>query len=202
MPRVSLNTTFARAQNDIAILENYISQGEGLSIRVQHFVGEVVMLRLFAIYEQAVKEFAFKLACNGSYRNGGFPCIYHKCKSLDDAAHQMAVLGRKKPVSLRWTKAEYVKESVRFVLNTTDHFTSEIQNHGSLINEMRIVRNHVAHRTKSTQREFGKVVRRRYGAAARLTPGAYLVSTKRHTQSNIRRYLLSVRTLLSVVSNG
>jgi len=202
MPRVRLNTTFAQAQNDIAILEKYISQGESLSIRHQHFVGEVVMLRLFAVYEQAVREFALKLACNAAYRNGNFPRLHHRCRSLDDAFDKMAVLGRPKPVQLKWTKAKYVRESVQHVLDVTDRFTLEIRNHGTVINEMRIVRNHVAHRTPSTRREFGKVVRRRYGAAAKLTPGSYLVSTKRHAQSNIKRYLLSVRALLNVVSSG
>ena len=202
MPRVSLNTTFTRAQNDIAILENYISQVESLSIRYQHFVGEVVMLRLFAIYEQTTKEFALKLACNGTYRNGDFPRIHHQCKSLEDAADQMAIFGRAKPVQLKWTKARYVRESVQHVLDVTDRFTSEIRNHGTLINEMRIVRNHVAHRTESTRREFAKVVRRQYGAAAKLTSGSYLVSTKRHAQSNIRRYIKSVRALLNVISHG
>lgn len=200
MPRVSLNTTFTRAQNDIAILESYISQAESLGVRYQHFVGEVVMLRLFAVYEQTTREFALKLACNGTYRNGTFPLVHHQCKSLEDAADQMAVLGRAKPVQLKWTKAEYVLESVQHVLDVTDRFTSEIRNHGDLINEMRIVRNHIAHRTGSTQREFRKVVRRRYGAAAKLPSGSYLVSTKRHPQSNIRRYILSVRALLNVIS--
>ncbi len=60
----------------------------------------------------------------------------------------MLALGRPTPLRyLKWTKASYVRESIEHVMDTGDRFFTEVRNYGSLINELRIVRNHVAHRT-------------------------------------------------------
>lgn len=204
MPSVSVTTSYNRSINDLTILTNYINDISSLEAKYQYMIGEVVMLRLFAIFETAASEIALKLACGATYRNGNNPVVHSPCRSINDAYTKMLSLNRGgRPFRfLKWTKANYIKDGIEHVLDTTDKFYTNIQNHSNIINEMRVVRNHIAHRNKSTAQSFNVELRKIYGANPRLTMGAFLVSTTRHTPSNIQRYAQIMPIILNDISNG
>lgn len=163
MPRVSVLTSLNSSINDIAILSNYNMGSKFLNAKYQYMISEVIMLRLFATLEKIISEVAFKLACGALYRNGNAPRIHRSCTSIEDAHSNMLNYNRPKPLHYhRWTKASFVKESIEHVLDITDSFFVNIQIHGNLINEMRIVRNHIAHRSTSTKKEYNLLLSRTY----------------------------------------
>jgi hypothetical protein len=55
---------------------------------------------------------------------------------------------------------------------TNEAFCTACRNHGSRLNEIRIVRNHIAHNNRDTRREFAGVVARRLGALPQRLPRA------------------------------
>lgn len=203
MPKSSINTSYSRSINDIAILENYIVNCAGLDVKYQYMISEVVMLRLFSIVETSIAEIALKLACGARYKNGNSPIILLRCNSMQNAHLNMLTFNRSVvPRYLKWTKASFIRDSIKFVLDITDSFYSNIQIHGNIINEMRVVRNHIAHRSHSTKAEYISLVRRKYGGNPNITLGAFLISKARNPISNIDLYLRSSKIVLHDITKG
>lgn len=203
MPAPSINTSFNNSIRDILLLENYVHNCRGLDPKYQYMVSEVVMLRLFSIIESTIEEFALKLACGAKYKNGNSPVLLRRCNSLSNAHINMLNFNRRrsKPY-LKWTRADFIEESIKYVLDINDVFYRNILIHANIINEMRIVRNHVAHRSTDTKNEYLAVLRSKYGANINLPLGVYLMSTARNPISNIMYYIQATRIILHDISNG
>lgn len=67
---------------------------------------------------------------------------------------------------------------------------------------MRKVRNHIAHRTSSTSKDFKDVIRQRYGGYVRLKPSAFLISTKRQTNAIIYEYLTIANIMINELTKS
>jgi len=203
MPTVSVNVTYTKKLSEIDKLQNYILNSSGLSAKYQHFISEVVMLRLFSVLETSFSECAFKLACGASYRSGIAPILLHNCRSILDAHSNMLTLGRRRPtIYLKWTRADFIEDSIKNVLDTRDSFFLHITNHSLVIDEMRMVRNHIAHGTTSTRSDYYLVLTRLYGGNPRLNMGAFLTSKTRHTNSNIMRYIQVSKIIINDITAG
>lgn len=203
MPRVNVITTLNNSRNDIALLNNYIISSKSLDAKYQHMISEIIMLRLFSILEHSISEFAFKFACGALYRNGNSPRLLRHCSSLQDANSQMLSYGRRTPLAYhRWTKENLIQKSIQYVLDTSDSFFTQIQAHANMIDEMRIVRNHIAHKSANTKREYSTLLTGLYGGNPRITAGAFLTSTSRQPRANIDKYIISTNVILNDISNG
>ncbi len=111
--------------------------------------------------------------------------------------------GRTRPVqNLKWTKASYVKESVKYVIPQSEKFVFNIQSHGVIIDEMRRIRNVLAHQTRTAKRDYRDVLRQSYGANVQVPPGAFLTSTRRFRIGRLQTYLSSTRLVLSDAASG
>lgn len=161
------------------------------------------MIRLFSIFESSVAETAYKLASGAHYSNGTAPRLATRAGSISGARGLLLSYGRPKPVqNLSWTKAEYIRKSVQHVIDPTDPFVMSAQRNGNVIDEMRKVRNVLAHNTTSARTDFRRVVRMVYGANINITPAAFLSSTKRTRMCNLDRYLASAKAVLSDMATG
>lgn len=203
MAVASLTTSFDRSIRDIDILANYLNDLPSFDAKHQYLISEVIMLRLFSVYEIYVSEIALKLACGARYRNGTSPVVLIPCKSSLDAHTKMLSHGRAKSLQfLKWTTVKEVGKSINYVLDKSGTYYTRLQNHSVVINEMRIVRNEIAHRTSGTKQLFNTEMARIYGANVRLSMGAFLTSPKRHTLTNISRYALTVKVILDDITRG
>lgn len=204
MPRASLPATYAASVRDINRLSVYVTNFGAMEAKYQYMVAEVVMLRLFSILEQAIGETALKLACGATYTNGRAATVLIPCRSIADATNKMMTSRPRRDQIryLQWTKAALVERSIRYVLDSRDAFFINVQNNAILLNEMRVVRNEIAHRTKSTRQEYRTELARIYGAKTNLTVGAFLTSSTRHPRSNIVRYIRSIPIIVRDISRG
>lgn len=204
MPLPRLTSTYNASINDISILTRYIADSSQLDSRYQYMISEVVMLRLFSILEFSIADIACKLACGALYRDGTNPLVLHPCHNISHASAQMLSFGRgRNPLRfLQWTKADLIEKSIRNVLDINDNFNRYVQLNAALINEMRIVRNHVAHKTASTRNDYYQLLSTIYSLNPRINIGPYLTSTTRHARSNINKYLLSVPIILNDLTKG
>lgn len=203
MAQPILRTSIDRASIEINRLNNYVALATNLEAKHQYFVAEVVMLRLFSILEGTLSEFSFKLGCGATYTNGSRPrLVSGPYKSMQAVQSAMKSVGRTKAIELKWTKANFVENSVKHVLDTNDSFMRNVNAHGMLINEMRIIRNHIAHRNHSTSSQYRQLLNQKFGANPKLTVGAYLVSTRRNPRNMINSYLLSTPILLRTFIQG
>lgn len=198
----SVKVTYDKAISDIQILENYRNESLSLEPKFQSFVSEVVLVRLFSIIEISLKETALKIACQAPYRNGTIPSLHIKCRSLIDAENQFINYNRPSPARLAWTNGKYIKDSVKKVIPGTEPFRTNIIVHGSTLDEMRKVRNHVAHRARSTYSKYMEVVTSTFGAKLNIQPGPFLTSTKRIPTAKIDYYLGAAKIILNDITNG
>lgn len=202
MAHPNIRVTYDKALRDIRILENYRRDSLSLEPKFQHFVAEVILLRLFSILEITLKETALKVACKAPYRNGILPSLLKKCNSLSDAENQFTNHNRSSPARLKWTNASFIKDSVKKVIPPTEPYRTNLVIHGSTLEEMRKVRNHVAHRARSTFTSYMDVVNMTLGAKLNIQPGPFLTSTKRIPRAKIDFYLGASKIILNDVTNG
>lgn len=203
MPIPQLSITLRNANNIIDKLETYRHQSQNLEVKYQYFIAEMIMLRLFAALEDSIAQIAFKLASGACYTNGLSPNLTTRASNVTAARALFLQYGRTKPIiNLKWTKPKHISDSVKYVIPTTEKFISNIRVHGSLINEMRIIRNVLAHNSSSAKAEFKTIIRQIYGAQVPVTTGAFLTSTRRMPIANLKKYLLSTKIILNDIAKG
>lgn len=203
MPAPNLTITIRNTHSVIDKLASYRSESEDLDAKYQHFIAEMIMLRLFSVFEDSVAEIAYKLAAGAVYANGNRPVLALQAGSMTGARGLFLNYGRTAPVqNLKWTKARFIRESVQHIISDRDPFIGSAQRNGNIIEEMRKVRNILAHSTTSARRDFKDVIRMTYGANIRITPGAFLSSTKRTAVCNLDRYLSSTKAVLVDMISG
>jgi hypothetical protein len=143
-----------------------LTQGFGvLAPDYRLMLAEMIILQAFYLFELAIEDIAAKLVCGAKYGDGAVPALLHNSRSIDDALIAMRTLGRKKPKGiLKWNKTKEINANVRHVMAPAENFCAACRNHSARLNEIRIVRNHIAHGNAGTKVEFAAVVQRRLGA--------------------------------------
>lgn len=203
MAAPSLYATLSSANVQITKLQQYKADAKLLDAKYQHIISEMIMLRLFSIFEDSVADLAFKITAGAIYTNGVVPAITAMTRRIVDSRGLLLTHGRAKPeYNLKWTKAQYIRESVEHVIPITERFVVNAQAHGQIIDEMRRVRNVLAHNTKTAKSDFKSVVRQTYGANINISVGAFLTSTRRSNPCNIERYILASRAIISALASG
>lgn len=199
----SVAVTYRDALADSAKLAKYRAESKDLSARHQCFIAELMMLRLFAVMERAVSEIAYKLVAGSAYLNGRVPNRLVAVRSIGRAREEMQTrLRPRPPAQLRWSKASYVCDSTVNVLDQNDPFLEGVRAHGAMLDEMRKVRNVLAHRNATSRRGYRQVVRQTYGANVPIQPGPFLVSDKRLPTPKIDTYLSAVPLMLNDMVSG
>ena len=178
MPRLSINASYKSAVDNLNVINRYLIKSKSLPSDMQGFVAELLMLRLFGILETCMREVSIRIACGVPYRNGiaSHPIVL--CTNKAEAIEKFHTEGRSR-------RATYLQ-------------FSNVRN----IEEMRKVRNHIAHHTQSTLSDYKQVIRTRYGANLKIKPGAFLISTKREPRALIETYYQTVKIIIDDVTTG
>jgi|WetSurMetagenome_2_1015567.scaffolds.fasta_scaffold87174_1 hypothetical protein len=203
MPRPSIKATYDKAINDIAILERFLQKNNSLPPNMQGFVAEIIMLRLFSILESCIKDTATRVACGSNYRNGRTSTPTTICRSLNDALNKFKTTNRNRPIqNLKFTTVHDANDSVKYIIPSTEPFRNNLNNFGVQIDEMRKVRNHVAHHYKSTYSDYKKIIIRRYGAFLNIKPSVFLLSTKRQQRPIMNEYIITTKIIINDITKG
>jgi hypothetical protein len=168
-----------------------------LDAHYQKLVAEIILLRLFALMESSFESIATKVLCGATYLDSTVPMVLKSCSNRVDALDVMRRHGRKKPRSqLKWTMVTDIKENLRHVLDVADPLIKTFDIHALIIDEIRRVRNHVAHRNADTRRKYRSVVQQHYGSyVPSVTPGVLLLA-KRFRPILLEQYLRKAKIVL------
>lgn len=204
MGRPSIRTVHSLALSRLSVVDRYLAKAQVLPPDLYGFVAEIMMLRIFSILEYTIRETAMRLACGVPYRDGVAPThILHRCSSLNDAINNFKSYNRPNPkLNLQFTNVSNTNDSIKYVIDNTETFCVSLRKYGTAFEEMRKVRNHIAHRTSSTGNGFKDVIRQKYGANLRLKPSIFLVSTKRQSRPIISEYLIIVRIIINEITHS
>lgn len=175
----------------------------GLPPSHRKLVGEIAHLRLCLALENVLAGVCGRILCGAHYLDGSPPLLLASpTRSVSAAFSLMKTYNRgsKQMLRLRWSKTKDIRRNLSTTLSPSDDFFRRLSPYGSLLTEMRQVRNHVAHGSESTAREFRKAVRAKYGALKRgMTPGLFLLSTATSPRSKLEEHLISARVLVKEI---
>lgn len=203
MARPSIKATYNKSMSDLAVVGRYLQKSKNLPPDMYGFVAEILMLRVFSILEGCVRDVSARVACGASYRNGVISTPIIKCTSIQDALNRFKNEGRRKPLSyLRFTNVNHTNESIKYIIDSSEPIRVKLSRYCAQFEEMRKVRNHIAHNYKNTYVDYKSVIIGRYGAHLKLKPSVFLTSTKRQTRAIIDEYIINVRVIINDITTG
>jgi len=175
----------------------------GVEPRLQRLLAELTMMRLFDDFQEAIAGIALRLACGRPYGDGVMPVLLTSpARSTAGARTLFETHNRRKHQYCKWSKASYIRETTREVLDERDRFYTACLKQSLAISEMQAVRNRIAHRNAKSRKAFDVVLRRHYGASVNaVTPGLFLISP-RFTNTQLERYLTTCRVLTKECSGS
>ena len=133
---------------------------------LQKALAELIMIRLFDDFLEALSGVAYRLACDTPYLDRSNPVLLAPAASSALGARTLfETHNRTKFQHVKWSKARYVKDTVKHVFDVSDHYLVAVDTHSARIAEMQAVRNRIAHRNSNSRKAFDVVLRRIYGGA-------------------------------------
>ena len=122
---------------------------------------------------------------DGTFANTLFPA------SLLVTAQRRLKAGRSK---IAWLDASDVCDALKSVLDPTDKTITNLRKHGLVLSQIRKVRNHIAHKNRTSLPQFQTVVRAVYGAKLNgVTPGQLLLTPRNGPQCLLEKLLAGAR---------
>ncbi len=205
MGRPSIAGIYNKAMYDISRLDLYIQKSKHLQPDIRGYVVEILMLRLFSVLESSVREIAFRVACGAPYRNGSSSSPIVVCATLNDAFNNFKTYNRRKSLShLKFTNVSSTNDTIKHIIDTSEPFRVKLSAYGVRFEEMRKVRNHIAHHYKNTYTEYRSVICARFGAFKKIRPAVFLNSqiSSTNRMTFIEEYLKITKALINDITAG
>lgn len=156
-------------------------EGSALAPRHRKLLAEISMLRLCYVLENLLETSVAKLLSGATYLDGSHPTRVIQLRSSRAALQAMSTYNRNKTRAvLKWNRVSEIKENVRFMMSSSEHALTALDKYGAIIDEMRRIRNRIAHNSSRCRSEFRPVVLKYYGAELNhISPGTLLLSARR-----------------------
>ena len=199
---VKLSVDYSILSNEADKLIELLDNINSLQPRYAKLVAEILLLRLFDSLEETITSITTKIMCGALYADGSQPGLLIQSKSRVAAINNMSNYGRRGARYLRWSQVKEIKENVRYVIDPNEHFLNEIDRHVLFFDEIRWIRNRIAHNNATARKNYRKAVLRYYGAYVNsVTPGKLLLSSRQNPVL-IRQYLKKSRILVKTLIKG
>lgn len=171
--------------------------------KLQKLLAELVMMRLFDEFQEAIAGIALRLACGTPYLDGTTPALLAPPASSTVRAKDLFENhGRTKPQHVKWSKTEFINKTTRFVIPTTEPFLLACSANSLVISEMQAVRNRIAHNNANSRTAYSGVVQRHYGAKINsISPGLLLLTT-RFFPTLLNQYLATCRVIIKACARA
>lgn len=199
---VKLEVDYSILSNETNKLIGLLNNISSLQPKYAKLVAEILLLRLFDCLGEAIMSITTKIMCGALYADGSHSGLLINSKSRQDAINNMINYNRIKPRYLQWTQVKEIRKNVRYVIDPNEHLLNELDRHVLDIEEIRWIRNRIAHNNATARKNYRKAVLRYYGAHVNaVTPGTLLLSP-RQTPILIRQYLIKSRILVKTLIKG
>jgi hypothetical protein len=174
-----------------------------IDARLQKLLAELVMMRLFDEFQEAIAGIALRLACGTPYADGTVPTLLTSpAKSASSARALYETFGRPKSQPPKWSKVSFINDTTKYVLDASDPFRAACSANALVIAEMQAVRNRIAHANARSRAAFAVVVKRRYGAKRNsVSPGTLLLSP-RFSPTLLEQYVVTCRVIATACAKA
>lgn len=184
-------------------LQGLVDSMGSISPTYRKVVAEIVLLRLHYLLQNTIISVLVKLICRATYLDGSSPNLLVSARSREATLNAIAShRPRKRRGSLSWSKVAEIKNNVKYFLAPAEHALAVLDAHGVFVDELRRVRNRIAHNDTKARQNYQVVVKRYYGAKLNsVTPGTLLLSPRRRPVL-LEQYLVKCRILVRNLVKG
>lgn len=170
-----VSTATNRCLVQIDALSGLLSQSTSLLPFYRKVVAELITVRLAVSLENCLSASFYRLASGTVFESGRLPILHTQASSISRARSLLLTGG-----SFNWLNGSDLCATLTLAFDPTDPCLANIRTHSTTLAEIRKIRNHIAHRNRTSGPPFRQVVRRVYGKALNgVTPGTLLL-TPRH----------------------
>ncbi len=199
---VKLEADYLELDSEIDKLIDLLSHISSLQPRFAKLVAEILLLRLFNSLEETIMSVTTKIGCGALYVDGSQPRLAVQSRSRQGAIDNMMKYGRKKPRYLRWSQVKEIRKNVRYIIDPNEYFLNELDRHILFIEEIRWIRNRIAHNNTTARANYRRAILRYYGGYVNsVTPGTLLLSPRQNPVL-IEQYLKKSRILVKILVKG
>jgi hypothetical protein len=174
-----------------------------LPVHHRKLIAEIVLVRLFLLIENSVQSICAKILCGASYLDNTSPQCSIKARSASHACDLMRTHSRQKPKrELNWAQSPEIRDNMVTTLQGTDPLFTTVMNHGTLLTDMRYIRNHIVHNNTGSRKNFQKLVRKHYGGLRKgISPGILLLTPKL-APSLLQQFFIESRIFIKSLVRG
>lgn len=175
MPRLSIARPFRELQQSLASHQGLLAATRP-SVRFFRLeqVAELCLVRLELSWEAFLEETFARFLCGAPSLSGVSPIRFATPRNLEHARDLMIGLERVRRYS-DWTDPQTVIDRADLLFKDGAPFVSPIRAAFRDLNDMKTMRNCIAHRSDFARAQFQKVVLGRYGVAHNWHPGRFLL---------------------------
>lgn len=165
-----------------------------LSPDVRGLVAELVTIRLYELAISVHEEATLKLVCGAQYKDNSLAQVNITSGSMKGAENLLLSHNRQKNLRfLRWATENDITSGLGKVFDSNDRHFNTCKLNITQLTDLRHVRNHYAHRKKSTKVKYDKVLERTYNAKVNFRSEVFLLSDKRVSIPTLQRYFATVK---------
>ena len=201
MPIPQLSVDWRDFQRDTDHLSSLLASLKPLQVNHRKMVAEMVLVRLFSLAENTMTSVSVKLLCGAIYLDNTSPNINVSASTMTGANRLLKSYKRNRTVThLSWGSTSLARGNLKHTFDSIDPVFSAVANHGHVLNEVRHLRNHIAHRSDSSRRKFRVVVRSHYGGLKQgITPGVLLLTEAFGIPTLSEKYIRHLRVFIREV---
>lgn len=184
-----------RCLNQIDALSGLLSQSTSLQPFYRKIIAELVTVRLAVALENCLSSSFYRLASGTVFEGGRVPLLHTQAASIAKAQTLLLSGG-----AFNWLHGSDVCSALQLAFDPADPCLNNIRSHSSTLAEIRKIRNHIAHRNRTSGSAFRQVVRRIYGQAINgVTPGTLLLTPRHPVRPLCEALLIGSRVMIKDV---
>ncbi len=158
-------------------LDTMLVDASNAPVSVQYFAAEIGLIRLCFQFEAALEGVYARILSGAGYLDGSNPNTAVKFGTIAAATEEMRKNGGQH--YLKWSKKKFALKNIRKLIDKTDHGYMHLDATGAFIDDLFLVRNHIAHGNSRTAALYRGLLYREYGTKQRgVAPGRFLLSSR------------------------
>ena len=167
---VVLNEFLRQVNQSVSLLDSV--RNNGIPFFQIEQITDLVFLRIYSAWETFLEESFIRFMCGAPSASGSYPKCYVSPRNIDHARE--FVTGPRLRYA-DWTDPDTVVRRAELLFRAGRPYATPVRAASLELNDMRAIRNRIAHRSVDARNKFAVVVQRRLGVARRFGPGRFLL---------------------------
>ena len=159
-------------------LEGASHEFSSLSLSSRYMLSELMMVRLSIALDTFIEQRFCDVACGRRLPGGRVVPVSIRASSRQQAKQHFSSHGRSEEILLRWTSSRSIRKNIENIILPRDPLHATVMDAANTINQIRSLRNHVAHKSISTRNKYQSTISARLGAPIpRMAVGQFLLKS-------------------------